>query len=1190
MKIGETEAPEPLLAALRRGELVVFAGAGVSMGSPACLPNFKRLAERVAEHSGLESGTNEPVDAFLGRLKDADVDVHGRAVRKLSARRSRRPKCGRQKPAPTDLHRNLLRLYRSVGEVRLVTTNFDRLFEWAVPDVFGTMPEVFRAPALPLGNNFGGIVHVHGSVQVPGQMVLTDADSGRAYLTEGWARRFIVDLFQDLTVLFVGYSHEDVVLKYLARALPPAVQNRRFALVGSRAPGSSQWQNLGVDLVPFPQASDRDYSALAPVVRALADWARQDVFERRAEIREMAADSPPLDDERSERLVYALAEPENVRFFTESAESPKWIEWLEERGFLDGLFDDSRYSEPGHLFEHWLLRRFGADRASSLFALLARHGNAIAPRFWFSASRMVWDEEVGLNDETLSQWASLLLDSAPRNGHVNTDLVELGVRCAKQGRFREVLGVFEAFLAPNLCSVQAVQWRNQGGAGAGEQYRFERLWKQGIVPSLPEIAEPLLASAVALLERRQHLVEVWRPEDGGRDVELIFRYSVEPGEEGFPRERGFVDMALDAARDSLEWLARHDEQILESWCARMIRSTSTALRRLAVHGLSLQLGTPAGGRIDWLLNKTDLHELSLRPEVFRVAREAFPVAGDERRPAFVDRIVRFGGRSPGQEDAARTAYQKFNWLVWLEDVVPDCPFLKSALDPIRESHPEFGRRDRPDLVVAPGEAYVVERRSRWSAEQLLKQEPEEWVSSLPADLPEDEMGPGGRSVDRAGGLADEIEKAVERDSRWGLAVARALLGAGRLEEPFWPALVRSLGAAHGEVVGDVLTFFRQPEVQARYGREIAEVLSSAVKDGKSPWTGDLFASVLELGADLSEAARSDGTVDYHNRGWVERALNHSAEPLAMLWIRSLKLLRQKDRAVVGDSAYCRVRSALSRIVDDTTDFGAASVSILPLYLRFLLAVEEEWTREKLLPLFGAEAAESEKAALHEAAWDGFLSFLGRPEPVVPKAMMPVLLDATASLGRFTGRKREEFIRCASWIMVHFSADHLTQWVPRLFENTDEDGRILFAKAIEFHLLQASPDVQSECWRRWLRRYWLNRIEGVPAPLTAEETAAMFDWLPRLPAVLDEAVRVAVRMRMPKAELPRVSVRGIRDTLPVADHPAPLARLALRLDEFQLSPRDDYELDKLFADLLEAELPEETRRWLTEVAVRRGVVK
>ena len=63
-------------------------------------------------------------------------------------------------------------------------------------------------------------------------MVLTDADFGRAYLTEGWARRFLVELFRQFTVLFVGYGHNDTVMNYLARALPESDVAKRFALTG----------------------------------------------------------------------------------------------------------------------------------------------------------------------------------------------------------------------------------------------------------------------------------------------------------------------------------------------------------------------------------------------------------------------------------------------------------------------------------------------------------------------------------------------------------------------------------------------------------------------------------------------------------------------------------------------------------------------------------------------------------------------------------------------------------------------------------------------------------------------------------------------------------------------------------------------------------------------------------------------
>ena len=72
---------------------------------------------------------------------------------------------------------------------------------------------------MPLGDNFSGIVHVHGDLQRRRDLVLTDADFGRAYLTQGWARRFLVEVFRQYTVRSVGYSHNEVVMNYLARAL-----------------------------------------------------------------------------------------------------------------------------------------------------------------------------------------------------------------------------------------------------------------------------------------------------------------------------------------------------------------------------------------------------------------------------------------------------------------------------------------------------------------------------------------------------------------------------------------------------------------------------------------------------------------------------------------------------------------------------------------------------------------------------------------------------------------------------------------------------------------------------------------------------------------------------------------------------------------------------------------------------------
>ena len=151
MRIGGVDFPEPLLNALRERQLVVFAGAGVSIGPPANMPGFRELAHQVAEGTGLSIGEYEPEDRFLGRVKEAGPD----AIQRLQ----------QNNPQPTELHRNLLRLYPRNEDIRIVTTNFDLLFEEAANSLFDARPKIFQAPALPLGQRFQGIVHIPNPVQ-----------------------------------------------------------------------------------------------------------------------------------------------------------------------------------------------------------------------------------------------------------------------------------------------------------------------------------------------------------------------------------------------------------------------------------------------------------------------------------------------------------------------------------------------------------------------------------------------------------------------------------------------------------------------------------------------------------------------------------------------------------------------------------------------------------------------------------------------------------------------------------------------------------------------------------------------------------------------------------------------------------------------------------------------------------------
>lgn len=288
-KLGPLQIPVHLLDAIRDDKLVIFAGAGVSVGHPANLPDFADLALDMAKSTGSPRKDNESVDHFLGRLQHAGVKIHSEVVERLSDSSS----------APTALHHDLVRIFKTPENLRLVTTNFDVHFEAAIETLYGRSPEIYYAPALPLGRNFRGLVHVHGALTRSSEMVVTDADFGRAYLTEGWARRFLLDVFRAYTVLFVGYSHNDVVMKYLARALPIDGFETRYALTEER----ETWKLLGVSPILFQKRDGENvYQELYEGIQCLAERAGRGVLDWQTRLTEIGSQVPPTMFKQQMRL------------------------------------------------------------------------------------------------------------------------------------------------------------------------------------------------------------------------------------------------------------------------------------------------------------------------------------------------------------------------------------------------------------------------------------------------------------------------------------------------------------------------------------------------------------------------------------------------------------------------------------------------------------------------------------------------------------------------------------------------------------------------------------------------------------------------------------------------------------------------------------------------------------------------
>ena len=419
---GGPDIPDRLLEAHEDGRVVFFCGAGISY--PAGLPSFSGLIKK------LFNGLNIlPSDIEKAAIKRAQYDtavgllegriVGGRALVRQKLAEILTPDLTRRHATTT--HKALLTLARNRNsQYRLITTNFDRLFEEVIARE-GLAISTAKAPLLPVPKTrWDGLVYLHGLLTDTlteselNCLVISSGDFGLAYLTERWAARFISEVFRNHTVCFVGYSINDPVMRYVMDALaadrllgesPPEVFAFGSYSKRRKADTENEWKAKNVTPILYQEYQHHAY--LQRTLRAWADVYRDGILGKERIVVQYAATKPlasTQQDDISGRVLWALSDPSGLpaKRFAELDPAPPF-DWLE-------ALSDTR-------FAHGDLRRFGvqpnpAKDVRLAFSLIARPTPYLQAPFM----RLVQDgKPAGQLDDVmfhLARWLLRYLDNA----------------------------------------------------------------------------------------------------------------------------------------------------------------------------------------------------------------------------------------------------------------------------------------------------------------------------------------------------------------------------------------------------------------------------------------------------------------------------------------------------------------------------------------------------------------------------------------------------------------------------------------------------------------------------------------------------------------------------------------------------------------------------------------------------------
>ena len=394
---GGPDIPEDLLRDHEAGRVVFFCGAGVSRN--AGLPDFQELAEQLVDKFGdadLKREVRERESKPSDIIQRLERDTTGGAVEVRKALLAILA-CKKE----STIHQDLLRLSHDPTDraTRLVTTNFDRLFESALQTTGGDIYR-FRTPHLPQASQrWDGIVYLHGLLEDEQKeadlknLVLTNADFGRNYLVQG-AAHFVSDLIRSYTVCIVGYSIEDPEIRFIVDYLSEAnYEDVRKPIIYTFAPHSEDleeecmniWKSKNVTPILYVEGENHE-----PLTETLHEWARihAEGIEGKQQVVRDCLDYGRGEEFIARRLQWAVSDPSGkpALVFAQNDPTPS-LEWLD---LLEGsclhigdlirkrVAPQTEWSEVTHRLADWLLRYIGDHRL--LYRLLAE-GDRLHPIF-----------------------------------------------------------------------------------------------------------------------------------------------------------------------------------------------------------------------------------------------------------------------------------------------------------------------------------------------------------------------------------------------------------------------------------------------------------------------------------------------------------------------------------------------------------------------------------------------------------------------------------------------------------------------------------------------------------------------------------------------------------------------------------------------------------------------------------------
>lgn len=1081
--------PQELIDALKNNEVVIFAGAGVSKYSPSCCPLFSELAQRIASDTGMSAKEGKGIDHFLGRLSDRGINIRKETAGHLNTTEF------------NDVHTALLSMFTNQNEIKIITTNLDLLFEECAKAKKIIIRRIFSAPAMPVGKNFRGLAHLHGDITYYEYGVLDDKAFGEAYITEGWASRFLLDICKNYITWFIGYSHEDTIMRYFSRAVPQRSSRNRYIMTSD---SKEDWEHIGIKPIFFEKNNwEQQRKSLIELARIL----HYDYFNWENAAKGILQELPSNTPEDIDRIKYILANETRIKIFTDNANKIEWLNWLEQNKYLEFLFVPEQ--KPDIIQTslcNWIVEKFLISNSCEIMTILGNKLPSLHPQMLDAVCCYLHCNEAEVPEDIFRLWLTVLLGAQTFPPHRRVILFELVKRpLGKNAGGIAIAGFLNTHYNINRSLLREALSTRDLCLSIDDIYDiyFEH-------NDILEICSCDYQSIIYHCVKSIHQWYMMRECISGQapfDAESFKVSAIEEHEQN-DEYRGTHYAKL--LRDILLKLQKSNYEEFLAWINILVTDKANLLKRLAIY-LMAHSDESADSKIDWLIENVKLHDSYCHHEVYVFLTESYPKASPEKQQSALEQIkqqaIKFYENREVEDREESINRIVFKIVSYLQQYVTNDDKISTILAPLQEKYPIWKIDKYVDFSHA---CYTPDLHGEcpWIREELYELSPKDFITKVTSYTPSDCLD---QSEDR---IEDQIQGMAKDNINWAITILKeAILENSDASKRIVTILCYALKEAsvtpkEAQALANVLCDI--PNDNTENIKTIIRIYSGYIENNdirSEVTTWEKIRNNIDILWDALPERNIDSPLLSE---WITEAINDPSGMIVEFYLQDLSK-DQKSGLLSINSIPKRYIDFFTKVCKDESYSGRIGQIALSRQFSWLLYWIPDWVKEHFCPLFLKQD--------NEGIWEGVLS--NRRYQHVFEMLFEAFNKRIVEAWRFKNESiQKNFIKYYSAMLIFYVniEDFSQKYLPALFDYMSDAEKPLFSDMVRSILKNNEGKDREELWETKIKPFLKLRIENKPRVLTLAETSTFFEWAEYLDFAFPDYVTLLEQI--PRLDIPR----------------------------------------------------------------------